>query len=922
MITATNIQNLSSAIQHFLLHSVLLVASMFVLAIFSVILVLTTLELIQVLILRFLSYRTAKNGSDIALLGLTFPSNTIKSAFATVELYRLLHPRAAKLTMSDRLLRRRRLYALEIFGTRGGGIRYVMAAPRAEIDGLSSHLLSFLPGLKIEEIGDYLPETIEPGKHYDIAQMKLSADFILPLQDHKLITEHDTAAFITGQMTKLAQGELVGFQLLVAPVSAAAHPHVTRRLKQVKQLIRAGKPLTPSLKSPYVSLPLHFLPLLLGLVFRPLIWALKGAGTILVELPAYITDDHYHQNQAAAKAAVPRQVAFDPYEVELREAVMSKAGQHLYEATIRIIAVADTKAEAQRRTQAVITSLQTFSSERQAIVARRPMPILDSPDMQLAHYRRRTLAARPIAQNMVLSGSEITSLYHFPNTRLTKTQGLVKSRSPELPAPLSLKAVDPKFDVVIGVNNYDGELSPIGLTLDQRQKHTYVIGKTGMGKTTMLKGMIYQDMVNGKGLAVLDPHGDMFHELLQMVPEHRLKDVVVFNPADRDFPVGLNLFDPGVDFASEDDKHEWITSTVLSVFAKLTDEAYWGPRMEHILSNATLTALQLPNPTLYTLQQLLTDRRFQVEAAKTLTDRVLQQFWQKEFALLGDMQLSTVTAPLTHRLGHFITTKRSRHILLQQTSTVRIADIMNEGKILLVNLSKGDLGEDQSAFFGIILTSLIWMAAYQRTKLLETQRRDFFVYVDEFQNFATPKFGSITSEGRKFRVSLIASHQNVAQIEDSNLLKIVAGNAATIICLKASPADEDFILPFMQPEVSKGDIVNLTRYQFFMKTSGETSEDAFSGQTTPVDAPKDKLVEEAVVAASRARYGTPLEEVVEYVDTLFGAPSKAQTPNNRGKGTTTKKDAKPDQTLPLTSRPDEAPAAAPKPPDEPKLDTA
>jgi hypothetical protein len=615
------------------------------------------------------------------------------------------------------------------------------------------------------------------------------------------------------------------------------------------------------------------LPLLLNFVFTPIIWALKAVGAILSELPSFITDDHYHANRQVAKSAIPARVALDPYEVELRDTVMAKTSQHLYEATIRVLAVGDTEVEALKRTNTIVASLRSFSSPHQTITTRRVTP-LTSPAKELELYRRRALSPNIIDQNMVLSSSELSDLYHFPNADLTKTEGLVKSRSRELPAPLSLKNTHAKLDITIGVNDYGGESSPIGLTLEQRQKHTYVIGKTGMGKTTLLTSSIYQDMVNGKGLAVLDPHGDMFHELLAIVPEHRLDDVVVLDPSDRDFPVGLNLLDPGIEFANEDDRAEWITSTVLSVFAKLTDESFWGPRMEHILRSATLTALALPNPTLFTIQRLLTDKDFQTAAARDLKDPVLKQFWQKEFSLFGTMQLSAVTAPLTHRLGHFITAKMSRHILLQKTSTVRIADIMNEGKILLVNLSKGDLGEDQSTFFGLVLTSLIWVAAYQRTKIPENQRRDFFVYVDEFQNFATPRFSDITSEGRKFHISLIASHQNIAQIDDQNLLKIVAGNAGTIICLKASPSDEQFILPFMQPEVTKGDIVSLAPYQFFMKTSSAVSEDAFSGQTIPIQVIRSEGVRTSVTQRSRASYGIPLRKVEDYINTLFAADSR------------------------------------------------
>ena len=275
------------------------------------------------------------------------------------------------------------------------------------------------------------------------------------------------------------------------------------------------------------------------------------------------------------------------------------------------------------------------------------------------------------------------------------------------------------------------------------------------------------------------------------------------------------------------------------------------------------------NPSLYTLQRLLTDKVYQKKVAAGLKDPVLKQFWTHEFSLLGKMQLSSVTAPLTQRLGNFITTKMSRHILLQEKSTISISRIMDEGKILLVNLSKGDLGEDQSFFFGMVLTSFVWMAAYQRTKIPESERRDFFLYVDEFQNFATPRFAEITSEGRKYRVALIASHQNIAQVEDQNILKVVAGNANSIICLKASPDDEEFILPFMEPEVEKGDIINLAPYRFFMKVTNEKSENAFSGVTVPLEVKPSDQTKAEVIDYSRHHFATPRQSVEEYLVKLF-----------------------------------------------------
>ncbi len=291
--------------------------------------------------------------------------------------------------------------------------------------------------------------------------------------------------------------------------------------------------------------------------------------------------------------------------------------------------------------------------------------------------------------------------------------------------------------------------------------------------------------------------------------------------------------------------------------------------MEHILECATLTALQLPNPSLYTLQKLLTNKRYMRESLKVIKDPVLKEFWLTEMLPLGEAQLATTVAPLTHRLGKFIVDPMSRNILLQQKSTLRLSEIMDDGKILLVNLSKGDVGEDKSQFFGTILTSLIWMAAYQRTHIAEKKRRDFYLYIDEFQNFAAPGFADITSEGRKFHIPLIASHQNIAQIEDQNLLKIIAGNSHTIICLRASPSDEAFILPFMEPAVEKGNIVNLSPHHFFMKTVTDESELAFSGVTVPLECAESTETSGQVIAASRKKYGTPRKDVEAYLDSIF-----------------------------------------------------
>ena len=353
----------------------------------------------------------------------------------------------------------------------------------------------------------------------------------------------------------------------------------------------------------------------------------------------------------------------------------------------------------------------------------------------------------------------------------TKTEGLVKSKSRDLPAPLSLKRDTTKLDVVVGKNNYGGEETPVGLTQVQRHEHTYIVGKTGMGKTTIIKQMAYQDILSGKGVAVIDPHGDMIKELLSVIPNSRKKDVIYLDPTDKLWPVGLNILNPGGTFVDEEEKADWITASVISVFMKITPKANWGQRMEHILRNATMTALATEAPTLMTIQKLLTNTGYRQSVTATLKDPVLKQFWVDEFKMFGNMQKADMISPLTNKLGEFITSPLSRHILLQTESTIKLSEVMDQGKVLLVNLSKGNLGEERSGFFGTLIISLIQMAAYQRAQIPENKRKDFFLYIDEFQNFANAHFADIFSEARKFHVFIIPSHQNVAQTRTLKLPK-------------------------------------------------------------------------------------------------------------------------------------------------------
>jgi len=801
-------------------------------------------------------------------LEITPPVDTKIQNVSNAQLFNLIMGLLEQRSWKDKLTFRQISASFEIISRKETGIQFIVRIPKSYASTFEKTLRAYTPDINIKTIDDYLSpkETSNQIKVLEFGQQK---HFSLPLNEQADLNKHDPLAYLASNMSRLSDGELLAIQVVLKPLIHSNKGGLKREAQRLRKVLHRNTYIDWSQNSGAqrsARILVQIIELITRIIMTPILF-----------LAEFITG-HEAQFPGSSSKIEP-----SPLDTELSEISKSKLSSPLFEASIRALLIVNTD-QMTERSKGIQSSFMSYRhSCGQSLTTKRNFFGKLFQRFKLWKFAKR------IGGNLVLSPSEIGALYHFPFVTNVHSEDLSRVRSRELPVPLSFKKENPDLDVIFGNNDYAGNNTPIGVTLEQRRKHMYIIGKTGTGKTTLLKSAIYQDMLNGKGLAVFDPHGDMFHELLEIIPENRMKDVVVFDPSDRAWPIGLNILSPGVKFQDKEDEEEWITSSVLGVFAKITAKEYWGPRMEHILRNATLTALQTENPSLYTLQKLLTDKSFQKKTALSLKDPVLKQFWNKEFALLGKMQLSSVTAPLTQRLGLFITTKMSRHILLQEKSTISISQIMDEGKILLVNLAKGDLGEDQSFFFGTILTSIIWMAAYQRTKIPENKRRDFFLYVDEFQNFATPRFSEITSEGRKFRVGLIASHQNIAQVEDQKILKVVAGNANTIICLKASPDDEKFILPFMEPEVEPGDIVNLAPYHFYMKVSNEASENAFSGVTVPLETECSEEVKNAVLAYSRDKYATPRETVEEYLELLLtGRNTKPASKSPKAKSNQTK----------------------------------
>jgi len=325
---------------------------------------------------------------------------------------------------------------------------------------------------------------------------------------------------------------------------------------------------------------------------------------------------------------------------------------------------------------------------------------------------------------------------------------------------------------LFGETTFRNQNHKFGIKLDDRRRHMYVIGKSGMGKSTLLENMIAQDINKGRGLAVVDPHGDLAEKIIHYIPDKRIEEVVYFNPADAEYPIAFNVVeqvDPRL--------RHLVASGLIGVFQKLWADS-WGPRLEYILRNAILAVLDYPDSTLLAITRMLSDKNFRKRVVEKIQDPVVKAFWVNEFSSYNDKFASEAVAPIQNKVGQFLSSSLIRNIVGQVRSSIDLRDIMDNGKILIMNLSKGRIGEDNSALLGSMMITKLQLAAMSRVDTPEEERRDFFLYVDEFQNFATDSFANILSEARKYHLSLILAHQYIDQLTDS-VRAAVFGNVGT-----------------------------------------------------------------------------------------------------------------------------------------------
>ncbi len=775
-----------------------------------------------VVILAILSYRNYKKlnklkvlNVDSVLLMLEIPRTNDKQELAAEQLFASLHGilrDKAELKNSDGVQEH---LSFEIVST-AGQIRFYVWVPKVLQSFVEGQIYSQYPTVQIHKMDE---DYVDSRSKYPVAyssELTLTDHSALPIKTFDSF-EVDPLAGITGTLAKLDPdtNEELWIQILARPIPDDWHKTTTdtwiKRIKAGKRPIFAGVDWT-------------WLIEVLGALFRP------PAGGTNSEVKIEISE---RDKNRIAKA----------------EEKATKLG---YEVKIRLAYLGQSDINAKLNMQALVGTFKQYNSTN---LNGFKMTGGSFNPIDLDAYKMRQFANH----GFILNISELASVYHLPHTSV-ETPNIVwaNSKTAEPPAKLPVLTGTPSIDENIsafGLTNFRGINHQFGLLRRDRSRHLYIIGQTGAGKSGLLELLALSDTFHNQGYCIIDPHGDFAIDNLRFVPESRVKDVIYFNPADREYPVAFNPLE-----VTDPTRKPNICSEVIGVLKRMFGDS-WGPRLEHILRYTILALLDRPETTLLDIARILTDKEFRKETLDYCTDVTVLQFWKHEFGQWNDKQINESIAPVLNKVGAFTANPIIRNIIGQPKSSFNIRKIMDEGKILVVNLSKGLIGEDNAGILGAFLVTKVQLAAMSRSDIDRVEdRRPFYLYVDEFQNFATDSFAVILSEARKYGLNLTVANQYVSQMTDS-VRDAVFGNVGSTISFRVSPDDAPILAKQFEPTFEQGDLIQLNNRHFIasMIIAGEKVP-AFSATTLSIPkTPKDNF--DAIVEHSRANFARPRAEI-------------------------------------------------------------
>ncbi|QQS59152.1 type IV secretion system DNA-binding domain-containing protein [Candidatus Peregrinibacteria bacterium] len=718
----------------------------------------------------------------------------------------------------------------------GGEVYMHLGVPRASRELVEKQITSYYPDAVVEETP--APNIFTSGNKIACCSMNLSKQYFSPIRTISRL-ESDSLNNILNTLSKIRVKEGAAIQIVCRPVPDSWQEKVEKVAGELTSQ-KSSMPIFQTLN------PFR----ILGAFFSILISGPSGGGE---ETPK-----------------VTEQNAFVQEKIKAMEEKASKPG---FDVVIRLVTAAATEREANSQLTNIKASFSQFSA-----------PNLNGFSSSTKHSRKKLMRDyiyRNFSRNrnvllsrflstgqirQIVSSDELAALFHFPNAQYNKMPNLQWQTFKIAPAPHNL----PEEGLLLGYNNYRGEKREVRIKRDDRRRHFYCIGKSGTGKSVNLENMIRQDLQNGEGVCVVDPHGDLVEAVLPYIPRERADDVILFDPGDLERPMGLNLLE-----AHTEEQKEFISQEALAIFIKLYGEEIMGPRLQHYFRNGVLTLMadDEDGATLLDITKLFTDINYEKMKKSKVKNPVVKSFWEKEMAKTGQREKEEMIPYFASKFGPFITNAQIRNILGQVKSGFDFRDVMDNRKILLVNLSKGKLGDLNSKLLGMIMVSKIQMAAMSRVDTPEKERKDFYLYVDEFQNFVTDSFASILSEARKYRLNLIVAHQYISQItqsseggkgkhEDSSLRDAVFGNVGSMMCFKIGAHDAETMEKEFQPVFSQQDLINIANYQAYIKLNiNNATSRGFSLQTIYDPTGADNEGAEAFRQLSRLKFGRDREFV-------------------------------------------------------------
>ncbi len=695
-------------------------------------------------------------------------------------------------------------------------ISFYIVVPRKFEHHIEKQVHSFYPSAQIDRVEDY--NIFMPDSAVSAKAIALAKDYIFPLRTYQNL-EYDPLNNLTNTLSKLPFGEGAAVQILLRPIAGGWKHRAFDFARQIQKdgLSRA-------------TFDRDLLRKIIKFV-KPKTVRKNPDGSLKQEEPTRIT-------------------ALDEEAIKLVEGKASKVG---FSVNIRIIAAAPELSRAENIVLEIERSFSQFNSPNFNSFRSIKPRLSPSPSGFI-----KELIYNFIFRNfdnacaMILNTEELASIFHFP-TVVLETPKIKWLAAKNAPPPSEA----PADGVILGYNIYRGEETVIRIAKEDRRRHIYTIGQTGTGKSTFIGEMIKRDISEGKGVCVIDPHGDLADDILTSIPENRVEDVVVFDPSDTTRPLGLNMLE-----VSSEDQKDFAIQEMIAIFYKLFPPEMIGPMFEHNMRNVMLTLMSdAEHPgTIAEIPRMFTDTEFQKYKISKVQDPVVRAFWEKEMAKTSDFHKSEMLGYLISKVGRFVENTMVRNIIGQEKSAFNFRDVMDNEKILLVNLSKGKTGEVNSNLLGLIIVAKLQMAAMSRTDIPLDERKDFYLYIDEFHNFTTDSIATILSEARKYRLNLNIAHQFIAQLPE-NIRDAVFGNVGSMVCFRIGADDAEFVCKQYAPVFNAQDLTNIDNYNAYVKLmiKGAISR-PFNMKCYPPT--KGNLeIALAVKELSRLKYGKPRELV-------------------------------------------------------------